>query len=148
MEVPVICNIAHEYKHSTIHTKQSIFYIYLTISLKTPKKTHAHHAHGRNRYQPPPQALQHHRLRKPTAAAELRHPKTTKKPNTTTATNAPFSPSFESHRLRKPTGGLISPSWDPLALTRAALPSYRRTQATTQATKSALDNGCLPQLSY
>ena len=38
MEVPVICNIAHEYKHSTIHTKQSIYYIYLTISLKTPKK--------------------------------------------------------------------------------------------------------------
>ena len=31
MEVPVICNIAHEYKHSAIHTKQSIYYIYLTI---------------------------------------------------------------------------------------------------------------------
>jgi hypothetical protein len=44
MEVPVICNIAHEYKHSTIHTKQSILYIHLTIPLKTPKKTHAHHA--------------------------------------------------------------------------------------------------------
>ena len=44
MEVPVICNIAHEYKHSAIHTKQSIYYIYLTIPLKTPKKTHAHHA--------------------------------------------------------------------------------------------------------
>ena len=75
-------------------------------------------------------------------------PKTTKTPKTTTPTTAPFSPSFESHRLRKPTGGLISPSWDPLALTQAALPSDRRTQATTQATKSALDNGCLPQLSY
>ena len=48
--------------------------------------------------------------------APLRHPKTT-------TTTAPFSPSFESHRLRKPTGGLISPSWDPLALTRAALQS-------------------------
>ena len=35
----------------------------------------------------------------------------------------PLVPSFESHRLRKPTGGLISPSWDPLALTRAALQS-------------------------
>ena len=85
-------------------------------------------------------------LHKPSnTTAKLRH---LKKPKTTTATTAPFSPSFESHRLRKPTGGLISPSWDPLALTRAALPSHRRTQATTQATKSALDNGCLPQLSY
>ena len=85
------------------------------------------------------------RLHKPTTTVKRSHPKA---PKTPTKTTAPFSPSFESHRLRKPTGGLIRPSWDPLALTRATLPSYRRTQATTQATKSALDNGCLPQLSY
>ena len=46
----------------------------------------------------------------------------------TTITSAPFSPSFESHRLRKSPGGLIRPSWDPLALTRVVLPSHRRTQ--------------------
>ena len=46
----------------------------------------------------------------------------------TTITSAPFSPSFESHRLRKSPGGLIRPSWDPLALIRVVLPSHRRTQ--------------------
>ena len=46
----------------------------------------------------------------------------------TTITSAPFSPSFESHRLRKSPGGLIRPSWDPLALIWVVLPSHRRTQ--------------------
>ena len=66
-------------------------------------------------------------ISKPTTTASaiqrLQQPTTTKTTKTTTPTTAPFSPSFESHRLRKPTGGLISPSWDPLALTRAALQS-------------------------
>jgi hypothetical protein len=44
MEVPVICNIAHGYKHSTIDALLSLHYIHLSIPLKTPKKTHAHHA--------------------------------------------------------------------------------------------------------
>ena len=44
MEVPVIFIIAHEYKPFAIHVKQSLYFIYLTIPLKTPKKTHTHHA--------------------------------------------------------------------------------------------------------
>ena len=44
MEVPEVCNIARGYKHSTIHALSSLYYIHLNRPLKTPKKTHAHHA--------------------------------------------------------------------------------------------------------